>query len=309
MTTRDLRRRRTWKDRIMTAFKARDEAALTEELDRVQDEMTNGVEGESGPDAGGSEHRLVIEVKGPNSATQEQERQGAGDGEGEGEAEAERRTEDEAPAWFTSARAEDKAWRDSMEERLSKLEGGTSDAEGEGEGEGEGRTDDEDPDEENETRDEAEGEGEEEGEAKTKDRARTGDSAGFADGFQDMIARAEILSPGIKLPTFDAKASAKVTRDRMCAFKRRALAAAMEDDDNANLLEPLVGKGKDVSKLTCDSIGVTFVAASELVKRANSTISTVGYVHDSDRHSGGPVSIADMNARAREFWKGKGGAL
>jgi hypothetical protein len=41
--------------------------------------------------------------------------------------------------------------------------------------------------------------------------------------FQDMLARAEILAPGIKLPTFDAKAKRKLTVDRMCAFKRRAL--------------------------------------------------------------------------------------
>lgn len=305
MRTRDERRpRRSWQDRIRRAFRARDEEALTEAMEMAEDEMTNGVEGESGPDAGG-EHKVVIEVRGPESAVQRQEQQGQDE---VAEEVQERTGDEEAPAWFTAHVEQNNARFTKIEEALSKLSGaGTSDEEAE---EVEERTDDEESEEgEGERTDDEEAE---EGEAEkggTKDRARTGDSATLSAAFQDMIARAEIIAPGIKLPTFDAKVSAKQTRDRMCAFKRRALVRAMEDDGNASLLEPVVGKGRDLSKLTCDNVGVMFTAASELVKRANSAITNTSYVHDGDRRGGLPATIADINQKNREFWKGKGGAL
>jgi hypothetical protein len=307
MATRDQRRspKRSWKDRIMTAFKARDEAALEEAMGMAEDEITNGVEGGEGSEAvsGPSEHKIVIEVKSPSdpsSAVESQEAQGAGTGD-DGE-------EEQAPGWFSKARAEDKVWRDGIEERLGKLEGGTGDEESE-EAEERSETDDEESEEteREETSDEvSEGEAAEKEEG-ARDRARTGDSATFKTAFQDMIVRAEILAPGIKLPTFDAKAKAGVTRDRMCAFKRRALVEAMKDQDNADLIKGLL-PGGDASKLTCDSVGIAFVGASELVKQANSDIGVQGYVIEGGGGSG-PAKIADINQKNREFWRSKGGAL
>jgi hypothetical protein len=298
MKTRDQRRpARTWKDRIMTAFKARDEAALTEAMEMAQDEMTNGVEGEEGSETVQGPARLVIEVKpaaDPSAATERQE-------------ETTDEETEQAPAWFSAHVEQNNARFEKIEAALSRLAGSTSDEETE-EREEE-RTDDEEAEETEERTDDEESEAPEEKNEGTRDRSRTGDSAAFADAFQDMLARAEILAPGIKLPTFDAKSTAKVTRDRMCAFKRRALVKAVEDEDTAEIIAGVTGKKPDFAKLTCDSVGVMFVAASELVKSANSTVSTVGFVHENDRSSGGALSIADLNQRNREFWKGKGGAL
>jgi hypothetical protein len=310
MTTRDNRRtRRSWKDRIRSAFKARDEEALTEAMQMAEDEITNGVEGgEEGASeavSGPSEHRLVIEVKPAAEASSAVESQ-------EGQAE-ETTDEEEAPGWFSKARAEDKAWRDGIEERIGKLEGGgatdeaseeegeaerseTGDEEAEEKEEGEERTSDEEAEEGGERRESA------------QDRRRTGDSASFKDAFQDMISRAEILSPGIKLPTFDGKADRKITRDRMCAFKRRALSAALDDAETAEILAPLVKK-TGLSKLTCDSVGLVFAGGSELVKRARADIGGSHYVHDGDRGAAAAPSISDLNERNRKFWREKGGAL
>jgi hypothetical protein len=48
------------------------------------------------------------------------------------------------------------------------------------------------------------------------------------DSFNKTVARAEILSPGIKVPTYDS-ANAKKTADSICSLKRRALTAAFAD--------------------------------------------------------------------------------
>ncbi|MGC8020616.1 hypothetical protein ACP3WW_23160, partial [Salmonella enterica] len=55
----------------------------------------------------------------------------------------------------------------------------------------------------------------------------TGDSASLVAEFQDAKSRAEILAPGIKFPTFDAKANKKVSVDALCSFRRRALTVAL----------------------------------------------------------------------------------
>lgn len=100
-----------------------------------------------------------------------------------------------------------------------------------------------------------------------KKPAKTGDSAAFKIEFQDAKARAEILAPGVALPTFDAKAEVKTTRDSLCVLRRRALRGALKGD-NAALVKTVVGD-EDVSKMPCESAKMAFLAASELVKQKN----------------------------------------
>lgn len=96
------------------------------------------------------------------------------------------------------------------------------------------------------------------------------DSATMRDDFRDTIARAEILSPGIKLPVFDAKSKPKLTVDAMCGLRRRALKSA---HDNAALrphvAAVLGNKPADFTAMTCDTADMIFRAASELVKASN----------------------------------------
>jgi hypothetical protein len=295
MKTRD--KKRSWKDRVMTAFKARDEAALTEAMTMADAEMTEDDESE-----GGEPQTVVIRIEAPAAAavteTEDEEGEGAAAG---GE---------EAPAWF-------KSFADDVTKRLTALEAArTGDEERSAE-----RTDPAEKTEDDVTElnpaaadlDEGKTYDEEEGDDKdkdkTKDRARTGDSAPLSASFQDMISRGEILAPGIKMPTFDGKAKRAQTLDRMCAFKRRAVVKALEDEDTRDLLTPLIGK-RDPAKLTCDAVATIFTAGSELVKRDNSAITRTGYVHD---HAGSgvakPATISDINQKNRDFWRAKGGAL
>lgn len=120
---------------------------------------------------------------------------------------------------------------------------------------------------------------------------KTYDSASLRDEFQDAKARAEILAPGVKLPTFDAKAEGKKTTDSLCVLRRRALKAALEND-NAAIVKSVVGNA-DVSKMTCDAAAMAFNAASEMVKAKNKAASSA-QTHDASKKS--------INQIHADFW-------
>jgi hypothetical protein len=166
-------------------------------------------------------------------------------------------------------------------ERVSKLEAGpTADADPEPSG---------DPDPEPEPTGDADPEPEPEGKDKP---AATNDSASFRDEFQDAKARAEILAPGVKLPTFDAKAASKTTSDSLCVLRRRALRAALTND-NADLVRAITGDA-DVSKMTCDAAKMAFHASSELVKQKNKTVAR--------KTTDAAKEAKDINQIHAEFW-------
>lgn len=123
----------------------------------------------------------------------------------------------------------------------------------------------------------------------------TGDSANLVAEFQDAKSRAEILAPGIKFPTFDAKADKKKSIDALCSFRRRALTVALAGE-HEDLVKAVTGDA-DVAKLTCDSAKAFFNAASELVKNKNSTAHMQRTTADHTNSS-----FQDINKRNKEFW-------
>lgn len=124
----------------------------------------------------------------------------------------------------------------------------------------------------------------------------TGDSASLVAEFQDAKSRAEILAPGIKFPTFDAKANKKVSVDALCSFRRRALTVALAGE-HEDLVKVVTGDA-DVSKLTCDSARAFFNAASELVKRKNAAV----HVQHTTTNDKTNSSFLDINKRNKDFW-------
>jgi len=126
-----------------------------------------------------------------------------------------------------------------------------------------------------------------------KDPKSTKDSASFKDEFQDARARAEILAPGVKLPTFDAKLDAKKTSDAICVLRRRALRTALTND-NASLVKSIVGDA-DVAKMPCGIAAMAFNAASELVKQKNMASKTV-------TTDAKPEPKKDLNQIHADFW-------
>ncbi len=127
---------------------------------------------------------------------------------------------------------------------------------------------------------------------------KTIDSASLLSEFTDVKSRAEIIAPGIKFPTFDAKAGAKKVRDNLCALRRKALTVGLETA-NADMIRPLV---TDVKKMTCDSVTIAFVGASELIRQRNNDRG-IGYDKATRDTSSVKIStIHDINEANRKFW-------
>lgn len=112
--------------------------------------------------------------------------------------------------------------------------------------------------------------------------------------FQLTIGRAEILSPGIKLPTFDATCNSKKTiADQMCGLRKAALDAALADNKRADHVKKVLGENLDTSKMSCDQLTMAFNAASEIARMANNAPKPA---FDRTLFPGGPMTAERLQA-------------
>lgn len=117
------------------------------------------------------------------------------------------------------------------------------------------KTLDEDSDEEDtETEDEDE-----------EDKGETMDAATLADAYREALARAEIVAPGIKAPTFDAAAGVSA----VTALQRSALAAAFANPKHTSFVTAILGPKPNFEKLTADAAGIALRGVSEAIKATN----------------------------------------
>lgn len=119
--------------------------------------------------------------------------------------------------------------------------------------------------------------------------------------FQDVVAKAEMLSPGIRIPTFDGLGKSKKTiADQMCGLRKAALDGALKDDKRKTFVESVLGSTVDTEKLSCDQMELAFNAASSLARMANNA-PRVSMDHMITRQ--GPMTAArlqEINAEARK---------
>ncbi|MDN7433699.1 DUF2213 domain-containing protein [Burkholderia multivorans] len=125
----------------------------------------------------------------------------------------------------------------------------------------------------------------------------TGDSARL------IAARAEILAPGVKLPTLDGLK----TKDRaaaLCKCQRRALDQAYETDAGRAAIAPFLGRrAPDFDAMPAQVVDAIFTGAAELMRAKNNADSSSGKV--STRDFGKVKTIADINEQNRKFWAGQ----
>lgn len=254
------------KDKLRKLFMTRDSEAFEKALsEEVKDEGMEGGEGQ----------HIHIHMPGAEKSEAAEETK---DDEGEADPMAKVMTALDGIAQGMAA----------LGERVSALESG--------------KTNDSDEEKKDETQDD-DGDGdddgddgmtEDEGEEEKKDdeKKSTNDSTSLRDEFQDAKARAEILAPGVKLPTFDSKAEGKKTADAMCVLRRRALRAALTND-NADLVRAVVGDA-DVAKMDCAAAKMAFHASSELVKQKNKTVAR--------KTTDAAAEAKDINQIHAEFW-------
>jgi len=159
--------------------------------------------------------------------------------------------------------------------------------------------------EEHETNLDAENEEAEAEEEETTDdvlEAETAETNGEAkgtvltgDSLKAVIARAEILAPGIQVPTGDAAGASKT----IATLQRKALATAYATADGKKAIEPFLMK-REIKKLTGDALSAVFTGAAELMRVNNNTRGMRMSAATTD--FGKATSPADINARNREHW-------
>jgi len=76
---------------------------------------------------------------------------------------------------------------------------------------------------------------------------------------QGVVARAELILPGVKLPE----------GGKLAAFKCSTMDAAFKTPDGQALLSPLVGASPDFAKMPKATLDAVFVSASEIAKARN----------------------------------------
>lgn len=174
------------------------------------------------------------------------------------------------------------------------------------------KTGDEDPDDEEMTGDENPFAKKEEGEEKKDDtKGKTNDSAALETSYRDVLAGCEVLVPGFRMPTFDAKAKRSATIDAMCGARRKALDAFGATAEGQQVLESVSGvQTVDTAGLACPAVATLFRAAVGAKKLLNNGSAT----RDADRMgtpqqpAGGkkaPTSLAELNKIYREHYATK----
>ena len=151
---------------------------------------------------------------------------------------------------------------------------------------------------------EIEGDLREEAPAGTADKAiKARDSAYLEESFQQTIADAEILAPGIRIPTFDRAATPKDSLTSICKFRRTALDSAMRNAEDRIMIEGLNGGAVDLDKMTCGAVRQLF-RSSVAAKRAANNARTGDFRGTA---AGTPVkgavkTPADLNKKMAEFY-------
>lgn len=260
-------------DALRKAFMTRDADAF----EKAATEMT----GDEGDEPGDGQPQIHIHMPGTGEAKPAVAATGDDDAAGAGGAGALQQVLDAIKAVDGKV--------DAVVARVTKLETG-----GAATGDDDGLGGDDDDDDATLTGD---GDGAGEGGGDDKGGTKTGDSKGLADEFRQALSLAEILAPGVRLPTFDAKAVRKKTSDSLCVLRRRALRAAL-DNENAETVKSVLG-GADVAGMPCAVVTGYFNAAAALVKGKNAASIT--------RKTGDGVPVGgaekkDINAINAAFW-------
>ncbi|MET3409472.1 DUF2213 domain-containing protein [Methylobacterium sp. 1030] len=123
--------------------------------------------------------------------------------------------------------------------------------------------------------------------------------------FRDTAARAEILSPGLRMPTTDGLRDAAARGGAILAHKRRALTNYFAA--HADMASSLLGTKTvpDFAKMAPASVHLAFVGASNAVRTANNSRVT-NRILVGDSKPEGRMTAAERNRLNREFWASKG---
>lgn len=261
---------KTWKERLMRVFDAANEEELAAKLS------------EEAPDA-----PVGDEEEGPGGVTVHNHIHGGMPNDTPGA------STDEEPEWFKAHKADMDARFKAIDDAIGPALKKWAEQESEEPAHQEGADE------------EMEEEFEEEAPPGTGDKARNAkDSAYFEDSFQDTVAAAEILAPGIRLPTFDKKAKPAATMDALTALRRRALDEAyVVDPGMKEFIESASSKRPFTARdLKPAALRALFRSAAAAKKRGNvNDARGLGHV-DNGAAKAVPVTLAAIQRRNEEHY-------
>jgi len=142
-----------------------------------------------------------------------------------------------------------------------------------------------------------------------KDARKTKDSVPFADSFQDMVSLAEVIAPGVPLPTFDPAAGPKKTRDAMCDFRKQVLGLHALTPGGIAVIMGASGQrnftADSITKLNCGEARTLFNSVGTIIRRVRDAEGSTVRTSDSTQTAtpGAPLTGAEENKRNRDFWK------
>lgn len=158
---------------------------------------------------------------------------------------------------------------------------------------------------------EIEGALEEEAPSGTGDKAKKArDSEYLADSFQQTVALAEILAPGIKVPVFDKAMAPRQTYDAICGFRRTALELAYNTPATRGVVDSVLGgKAFNLKSMNCHDVRNLFVAAGVIQKDKNTTATLNGgarrEVNGGGANGPKPIqTVKDLEAANAAFYNG-----
>jgi hypothetical protein len=132
------------------------------------------------------------------------------------------------------------------------------------------------------------------------------DSAYFQDSFRETMALAEIIAPGVRVPTFDSAAKPGKTIDMLCKFRRTVLDLAYGQPVTRGMIDEISGGKrldfKDAKCVTCDKIRDTFRSLGLMRRLANNDAGErrVAGTGGAVASTSSIQTIADLNKRNRE---------
>jgi hypothetical protein len=163
-----------------------------------------------------------------------------------------------------------------------------------------GKTGDGETDEEKEARESAAAK------KKTEDAEMSGDSKALADSYAKVLAQAEVLVPGFRMPTFDAALTRRMTVDNMCQARRRCLDTAYATKPGQELIDSVTGgKDLDIAKMDCAAVATVFNAAAgaqALLNNRKATGDGQSPHKPADPAPRRAMTNADINKQNAEFW-------
>lgn len=128
------------------------------------------------------------------------------------------------------------------------------------------------------------------------------DSSKFADVFQETVAAAEILVPGIRIPTFDAAAAPKDTYQVLCNLRRSTLDMAYMQPETRGIIEEIQKQPFELLKMSCGQVRNLF-KSSVLVKKERNKAKDQKTPAAGSPKVGAIKTAKDLNAFYADYYK------